>query len=45
VVCVRPQVQEAADRLALAVHYGIPYPRLHHAPQFKKRTWDVPIVR
>ena len=24
-------------RLEYAQHYGIPYPRLHHAPQFQRR--------
>ena len=31
------QVTEGETRLEYAVHYGIPYPRLHHAPQFPKR--------
>ncbi len=31
------QAREAETRLEYAVHYGIPYPRLHHAPQFPKR--------
>lgn len=39
-----PQIKEGEDRLDLGVHYKIPYPRLHHAPQFKKRTWDVPVM-
>ena len=31
------QVQEGQNRLEYAQHYGIPYPRLHYAPQFPKR--------
>jgi hypothetical protein len=31
------QVQAAEVRLEYAQHYGIPYPRLHHASQFKRR--------
>ena len=29
------QLVEGERRLELGVHYQIPYPRLHHAPQFK----------
>ena len=37
------QAREAETRLEYAVHYGIPYPRLHHAPQFPKRyVMDTP---
>jgi hypothetical protein len=40
------QVKEAEDRLEIGVHYQIPYPRMHHAPQFRKRQYmDVPIIR
>jgi hypothetical protein len=39
------QVKEAEDRLAMGVHYQIPYPRMMHAPQFRKRQYlDVPII-
>jgi len=31
------QATEAESRMEYAVHYGIPYPRLHHASQFAKR--------
>ncbi len=31
------QVQEAEQRLEYGLHYGIPYPRLHHASQFPRR--------
>ncbi|CAL5221105.1 g3238 [Coccomyxa viridis] len=34
---VEDMAREAETRLEYAVHYGIPYPRLHHAPQFPKR--------
>eukprot|EP00884_Botryococcus_braunii_P002093 jgi/Botrbrau1/11885/Bobra.126_2s0018.1 len=30
-------LEEGEQRLNYAVHYGIPYPRLHHADQFPKR--------
>lgn len=29
------QLEEGESRLELGVHYKIPYPRLHHAPQLK----------
>ena len=31
------QVREGQNRLEYAMHYGIPYPRLHHVPQVPKR--------
>lgn len=31
------QLEEGEQRLAYALHYGIPYPRLHHASQFHRR--------
>lgn len=44
--CVPLQVKEAEDRLELGVHYQIPYPRMTHAPQFRKRQYmDVPIIQ
>jgi hypothetical protein len=40
------QLAEGKDRLEIAVHYQIPYPRMHHAPQFKRREYqDVPIIK
>lgn len=27
-----PQIFEGESRLEVGLHYGIPYPRLHHAP-------------
>lgn len=40
-----PQLKEGEERLELGVHYKICYPRLHHAPQFKRREYaDVPII-
>ena len=30
-------MQEAETRLEYGLHYGIPYPRLHHASQFRRR--------
>jgi hypothetical protein len=40
------QLAEGRDRLEIAVHYRIPYPRMHHAPQFKRREYqDVPIIK
>jgi hypothetical protein len=40
------QIQEAEDRLEIGVHYQIPYPRMYHAPQFRKRQYmDVPIIK
>ena len=40
------QVKEAEDRLEMGVHYQIPYPRMYHAPQFRKRQYmDVPIIQ
>lgn len=34
---VAEQVREGQNRLEYAMHYGIPYPRLHYAPQFPRR--------
>ncbi|KAK9914826.1 hypothetical protein WJX75_001037 [Coccomyxa subellipsoidea] len=34
---VDAMVQEAQQRLEYALHYQIPYPRLHHASQFSRR--------
>ncbi|CAL8468964.1 g8505 [Coccomyxa elongata] len=34
---VDAMVQEAEQRLEYGLHYGIPYPRLHHASQFPRR--------
>ena len=31
------QIEEGEKRLEYGVHYGIPYPRLHHAQQFSRR--------
>lgn len=40
------QIKEAQDRLQIGVHYQIPYPRIHHAPQFKRRQYlDIPIIK
>jgi hypothetical protein len=40
------QIKEAEDRLEVGVHYQIPYPRMYHAPQFRKRQYmDVPIIK
>jgi hypothetical protein len=40
---VNTQLAEAAQRLEVGKHYGIPYPRLHHSPeQFKRRTYMAP---
>ncbi|GBF90568.1 hypothetical protein Rsub_03140 [Raphidocelis subcapitata] len=34
------RLAEAEQRVDLAIHYAIPYPRLHHTPQqFKRRTY------
>jgi len=41
--CLVWQIEEAEHRLNYAQHYGIAYPRLHHASQFKRRVYmDVP---
>lgn len=39
-VCI--QVSEGANRVDIAWHYLIPYPRLHHQKQFKYR--EAPIL-
>jgi hypothetical protein len=34
------QLSETEQRVEIGLHYGIPYPRLHHTPeQFKRRTY------
>ncbi len=33
-----PQLEEGEKRLELALHYGIAYPRLHHADQFARAS-------
>ncbi|KAK9846249.1 hypothetical protein WJX81_000015 [Elliptochloris bilobata] len=40
---VESLIEEGEHRLNYAQHYGIAYPRLHHASQFKRRVYmDVP---
>ncbi|CAK0782120.1 hypothetical protein CVIRNUC_005570 [Coccomyxa viridis] len=34
---IEDMVREGQNRLEYAMHYGIPYPRLHYAPQFPRR--------
>ncbi|KAF6259999.1 complex 1 protein-domain-containing protein [Scenedesmus sp. NREL 46B-D3] len=43
---IEAKLVEGRDRLDIAVHYRIPYPRMQHAPQFKRREYqDVPIIK
>ncbi|WIA19741.1 hypothetical protein OEZ85_005661 [Tetradesmus obliquus] len=43
---IEAKLAAGKDRLDIAVHYQIPYPRMHHAPQFKLREYkDVPIIK
>ncbi|PRW58577.1 LYR motif-containing 1 [Chlorella sorokiniana] len=40
---VAQALEEGEKRLELALHYGIAFPRLHHADQFAKTPyWDKP---
>eukprot|EP00877_Chromochloris_zofingiensis_P014267 jgi/Chrzof1/9094/Cz03g35250.t1 len=41
---IETKLTEGEQRLELGKHYKNPYPRLHHAEQFKRRTYKEPPI-